>query len=309
MGNMTPVSVERVWRFVAYGNIFIALAAALATFQTYASEGKSASLYPLFIFCSTLAFYNLQRLVLYHPTSERIYSARHEWLVENRRGLWVITIVASFGACVIASTWSTPQLGLLVCVGLFATLYFVPPVALRELPIIKGLHVALCWVFATNTIPLLVDEGVVAGAAAFTPHDATAVAYLLIEGIQRLLFLLPICLAFNIRDIESDQRLRIRTIPSVIGIKRSLRLATMFLIAFVALVLCRALLKLPDEFRLGMHDAFGLVSSAIITLVVITRIGQETSEDYYLFFVDGMIALQAVLCVVLGYFPYSPVWF
>jgi len=98
-----------------------------------------------------------------------------------------------------------------------------------------------------------------------------------------------LCLLFDIRDIEIDDKENIKTLAVMLGKKKSYALSYYLLVLFVGLSVIQFFFYPQMVFLLAM-----LVSS-VITWVIIELTKKTNSDFIYLAGVDGMMLAQAVL--------------
>ena len=110
-----------------------------------------------------------------------------------------------------------------------------------------------------------------------------------VEFLLRFVFMLPLCIAFDIRDMETDKQNSIYTLPNAIGLKGSRQLMDVCLLLFGALAIWQYI-RYPIPHR--------LICAGVI--MVLTRIALAVSQRintdiFYLLVVDGMMLLYAAL--------------
>ena len=108
-------------------------------------------------------------------------------------------------------------------------------------------------------------------------------------SLQRFLFLLAITIPFDVRDLEADQRAGLRTLPTVLGAKRALRLANRLLLASAVMAV------LPYGF-MPMRDTLLLMVALLIGVagawLVVRLSHQQRSEYFFSLGVEGTMILQ-----------------
>lgn len=102
-----------------------------------------------------------------------------------------------------------------------------------------------------------------------------------------------LCVAFDIRDMQTDLDAGIITLPNIIGLKNSYRLMDVAILLFVLLGIVQYL-RYPSATRLA-----GEVIAAIITRMVISYTRKHPSDKAYLGLVDGMMLLYTLLVLCL----------
>lgn len=166
----------------------------------------------------------------------------------------------------------------MIPLGILSVSYFLPAIGLRNLPAIKALMVSVVWAVVSVYAPLQLN-----GGAHFNSE-------LLFMFSERTLFVLSLCIVFNIRDIEHDKLSGVRTIPSLYGIKTGKVSA---LICLAAALLFTVFLYRHENY--SMTSTLALAVSFIVTGFTILRCNEKRGEWYYLFAIDGMMLLQTLL--------------
>lgn len=276
--------MKKIADFLLFGSIFIAICAAALAYETYLLLGLDANrpaIY-LFIIGATLVQYNLHYLFKSHPvvtapTERDTWSANHRSV---QKFLWVS------GFILIASTvWflQPRHFGVLAILALLASFYSLPLLPfkkkrLKEYGLLKITLLSLEWTLVTVWFPA--DQSGV---------DPTS--YWLVF-LRRFIFMFVLCLLFDIRDIESDRAGGIRTLPVRYGAAISYRIGDLALLVFLLL-----------SFWQLTHSGNILYFNAMLLSVLCTKwimqISKKVHNDYvYLFGIDGMMLLQAILVAV-----------
>lgn len=212
-----------------HSNIFISLAAVALTVSAQIQLGTHPQWHPclFIIFFATLFEYNLHRLITVLTNKEALRSEKHRWVNENLTAFYILIFVSVVGFVVVALMASRKVLMTFAPIALVTLLYSVPVsktrihlLRLREIPYLKIFVIAAVW--STSTVLLPVVQ---------TPEfiERGQVAYLL---MSRFFFVLAITIPFDIRDMEPDRAQQLKTIPILLGEKRSLRLSYLFLFIF-----------------------------------------------------------------------------
>ncbi|HAP68907.1 MAG TPA: hypothetical protein DCR04_04150, partial [Flavobacteriales bacterium] len=112
-------------------------------------------------------------------------------------------------------------------------------------------------------------------------------------AIGRFLFILAITIPFDIRDLANDAHKGVRTIPSVLGWRRSVLISQVLLIAFLLLV----------WFRLGVNHPFfiGYAISIAITAGFVAVASPKRSDFYCSFWLEGTMLLQFTTVLLLQF--------
>jgi len=278
-----------------YGNVHIALAAvSLTLFTRDILQLPMRTPFVLFVFCGTLFFYTVQRL-LGMLTEKNIHAVfrRHYWNSEHRRLLFVIALIS--GA---ATAWMYFDLLLIsqvlaVIPGLLSLTYalrIIPTgkgwIRPREIPGVKVFIVALVWGITGALIP--------AAAGGKTGLAWSSGPVLLwFAGVTAMIFALTV--PFDIRDLNYDGK-RLRTFPALLGIRGAIALSVFVLALFP---ICAILIRQ----YYGIVTPTGIVTIiawSILSAIVIVGSTPKRHEFYYSFLIDGLIVLLWPLLLLVN---------
>ena len=146
-------------------------------------------------------------------------------------------------------------------------------IRLREVGMMKIFIIVTVWMGMTVILPAIDHQGV----RQFYDLKSWWLA------IERGAFIMAITIPFDIRDLKNDGKKGIRTIPSSIGVFRSIILAETLLVLFLFLV----------WWRIGSgHDLFwAYLISALITMLGVSYATPERNDMYCSFWVEGTMML------------------
>ena len=114
------------------------------------------------------------------------------------------------------------------------------------------------------------------------------------EILIRFVFMLTLCIAFDIRDMQTDLDAGIFTLPNLIGLKNSYRLMNITIILFVMLSGIQYL-----RFQ-SLPRFFGELITAFATKWVIDYVKEHPSDRTYLGLVDGVMLFYALTILMLN---------
>lgn len=115
----------------------------------------------------------------------------------------------------------------------------------------------------------------------------------LLLSVVNFFFILAITIPFDIRDVDLDEADK-RTIPQLVGIPIAKMIASLFaLISFVLWIYLYPTFWPPA------------VGSALFTLGLIMASKKDRPDQYYSFFVDGLLLLQ---CGLIGLYDYLSIY-
>jgi len=265
-----------------YGNIHIALAALFFTFETYILiDVPFFNLYYLsFVFGSTLAMYNLHRLIGLHRIVSSEMNHRYQQIEQSRTYLYVLLIIGA-----LISIFSFLQLDLAtiyklgVAIGL-SVLYVIPifPASnrLRDFNYVKIFLIAMIWAWIAMAIPHAID---------------TKLFYLLL--IEKFCFILAITIPFDIRDVQIDQNTEVKTLISALGIKKGKILS--YLLIIVAIGINIALMLF---YPIMTPLLIIIIVIEIISIFFIRGASPKSPDLLFTGWLDGLILLRGMLLML-----------
>jgi 4-hydroxybenzoate polyprenyltransferase len=292
--------MKRLFNFIFYSNFFISFCAAAASWQTYIVVGnlhRAEWVYIAFVFCSTFVFYNAQRLFLSENYKSENSSERHRWIFRNKKLLTALCVLFFLAALPLVNFWQLNSILIFSVFSLLASLYFLPVVNLRSVPLVKASYIALLWAFSTVVFPYYIKVQHETGFVSAILNNK----HLLLLTAERFFFILPLCIVFNIRDMAIDRLAGVKTIPIIYGIRAAKIVSVLMVFVFAALVIFRCYFVgfVLKHGALSQPFVPALMVSAATTCFVIFMANKNRGEEYYLFVIDGMIALQAIfVCLV-----------
>jgi 4-hydroxybenzoate polyprenyltransferase len=233
------------------------------------------------VFGSTLMVYNVHYLV---KRSTPEISDRFAW--SQFHMLWHrVMFSIGFLGCFLSVFFVNWQI-LLGCVVLAALSFayslpllpFKDKRRIREFGWIKILVLTLVWTIVTSVLPML-----------YWNVPLTAYPF---EIVIRFVFMFTLCVAFDIRDMQTDLEAGIATLPNLIGVKNSYRLMDAALLLFVLLSLVQYI-RYPIPSRLA-----GELAAALVTKLAINYSKRHSSDRIYLGLIDGMMLLYGLLLLL-----------
>ncbi|WP_157530791.1 UbiA family prenyltransferase [Hymenobacter norwichensis] len=264
---------------VLYSSTWLALAALGLTWSTFLFWQVHIPFRPgLMIFTATLFLYNIDSVLPYKHGQPLMLSGRKRWMLEHRRELLALAMVALgvSGTLFFLDGWQHLML-FLGHLAAISMLYSLPVVkvrgqwrALRDLPLLKVFLIAYVWAAVTVWVPALyLDKSL------FGPVVG-------ILFLRRFFFILALAFVFDIRDYTKDLHTGTRTFPGLFGVQ-----ATKW-IALGALVLAGVLLP----------TGVGATEALVLTLPLLAAAGtiwyaeESRSDYYYALLADGVMVFQ-----------------
>lgn len=239
--------------------------------------------YLFIIFFATLFDYNLHRLVTVLTNKEALNSDKHKWLKEYLSLFYALVVFSVIGF-IIAVFLAKKEVLITLSPFALITLFYSLPIfknqkylfRLREIPFLKIFLISIVWSATTIILPI-VQSG--------KSFEFVHVALMLLE---RFLFVFAITIPFDIRDMRGDEQSGLKTIPLVIGVKKSIALAN----AFTVLFLIVSLLHYYDS---AYFILLAFILSAISTLFFLNSKILQKSSFYHYGILDGTMLLQGIL--------------
>ena len=298
MKTNTFASFKRSIDFLIFSNIFVSLCAASLSHATIIILQITAGFYTsLFVFFSTLSVYNFQRILVSEKNETVAFlSTRHRWIIQNQKILTAITAISIIASIFIYLFYFSNKHNIFLLLFPFSllALWYVVDIRkffpfikgrirpLRTLPYLKIALISITW--TAITVWLVVIESGLA---------LLSVSVLLIS-LERLLFIFAITLPFDIRDMEQDQAMNIKTVPIMLGENKTKQLAYGVLILFSLLSALRITL-IPGIPMITV----ALVTSALLTIYIVSLSGSDKSEYYYSALVESTMIIQFLLLFLM----------
>ncbi len=266
-----------------YGNFFIATAAVIITWQTAMLMDIHIhwAMYAT-IFLSTLFIYLLDRLLAVTPHSGKAFSYLHGWMLSNRIPARTQLIFTGICLAVIAF-WLPWKIWLWYGHLAFISLgYGIPilkkndlSISLRDIGGMKVILIGYVWACTTVSGPLIAE------GASFITTEA------LLLWLQRFLFVAALCIPFDIRDKEQDEKAGLLTLPSMLGAPGAKALAIGLFVLF----------GLISLLHYGYYSPIFIAHLISVCLCVVTTLPvQPRYHDRYLLgVIDGQLIIQPLL--------------
>src|SRR6185437_4479282 len=275
--------------FLINSNVFISVAAVTMTIETQIQLGMHPQLHPylFLIFFATLFEYNLHRLITILTNKKAINSDKHSWVKKYLKMFYLLVLISFVGFGITVLLAKKEVLLTLAPIAIL-TLFYSTPISkrteaimrLRQIPFLKIFLISFVWSVATILLPIIQSEKM---------FNQIHVWIMLLE---RFLFIFAITIPFDIRDMVADETSGLRTLPLLIGEKKSITLATSILLPFLLISLIHYFLTN----QLFIFLAFTI--SGATTLIFLIDENAKNLSLYYYGILDGTILLQGVLTLV-----------
>lgn len=264
--------------FFLFSGVFIASGAVLMCMGT---TQYLANVYPgkdflLFVFLSTICSYNFH----WYLSPPAGYGSRSEWSEKYRQIHLFFGLLGGLGASFL-SLFLHSFLPWLVFAGLLCFLYTAPKIthpffqSLRKIAIGKTLYLAGVWTYVTCILPLVVLE---------IPWDQTCLWFVL----SRFFLMYANCILFDLRDRQPDIREGIRSMVTLLSIRK---IGWLFAASLVFFSLFGALATVGPN---AWADRFILLIPGGL-LAFLYRFFRKNQSDYvYYILLDGLLLVSPI---------------
>ncbi len=271
-----PESVRQLRKFFElYLNSSIHVALAVTAFteitHIYLQLPRQPGLL-VFVFFSTITGYNITK---YGGELDRIFDP-------SLSVIRYITIVAGAGSFLSAFFISLPVLLTAIVLGLITLSYSWPLILnksmLREISGIKIVVISFIWSSVSVGLPVL-------------EANMGISTQMVLEFIQRFIFVLVLTLPFDIRDVRFDTY-QMATIPQLIGIKTARLLG----VGLLAVCVCIELFKEPLELsQLAVFIVISIFAGGLLMKTVV-----QQTRYFASFWVEGLPIFWWLLIVLFN---------
>lgn len=268
--------LKRLFDFYINSSIHVALAVCGLVWVTLLNFNVGANLdFIYFIFFATVTGYNF---VKYFGLAKFHHRSLASWL----KAIQIFSFLCFLGLCYFTFKLKTETLLYFTGLGVVTFLYAIPFLPkkifleagnLRAISGLKIYVIAFVWMCVTVIIPLLNE-------------DYNLNNDVLIEAIQRYLYVIIAMLPFEIRDMRYDS-LKLSTIPQRIGIARTK------IIGILLTVLVFLLEFFKDEFWFNKMIILGIICMLLLASLLLSNINQK--KYFSGFWVEGIPIIWAIL--------------
>ncbi len=275
---------DQLLEIVGYSNLLIAIGASAQAILSYLLIDFPIQWQVVtFIFFATNFTYHFASY-----TVSGIQNKRSIWIQQNKKLIKKILWIDGIGLLIIFPTLHFNSIILIATLALFALSYNYPfkksngeYFYLRQYSIIKIFLISSIWTFSTVLFPIL-ESGV-----------SLSIEELFFLLFKRFLFVFVLLIPFDIRDIQPDKESNLKTLPILIGEKKSSFLL-IFLLLFIVL----------EYFWFDLNRNFshfsGFISSIVISSFILLNQRIKRNEFYYLILIDGLLILQPLLVLLFS---------
>lgn len=266
---------KKLLDFYIHSSLHVALACAsflVLTFLEY--EIKNASEYIGFAFFGTIVGYNF---IKYNPISNLYHRQQTRFL----KTILILTVFASVITIYYLIKLSSIELVLVLLPFILLTVFYAIPLQkgsknLRRIAGFKIVFIAFVWTGITVIIPLVY-------------YDNLLFYDLIMESIQRFIFVLVLMLPFEIRDLPYDAK-ELKTMPQVVGIQNTKRIGTALLFIFTGLSFWQ---------NISILEMFPMIFTVSGVLILLWKATPKQSKYYSSLWVESIPVFWLVLTCVI----------
>lgn len=247
---------------------------------TYLLLGAPVDYFAVFFTgCGTLFLYNFSMIMARPANPMSSPHRRVHWIYSHYRLVLGLSACALLLMAPLMFTFEFRTLTVLFFTGLIAISYNRPVLKklsnLRDVPGAKLFIISLVWTLSCVYVPIVELNS--------TGYFVSGTDTLLLAA-KRFLFITAITIPFDIRDLFQDQKYNLKTLPVLLGGKKSLLFCQTLLVLYIII-----LLIFVDRISIA---TIGLILVTLITGWLIFKSKWEKNEYFYFLFLDGTLALQ-----------------
>ena len=242
------------------------------------------------VFCFTFFTYNGQRLIRLRKKilKSNQLSERLKWVIRYQNLLGVSSVMLGIIGMVCTFFIHTKCWIIIIPAGFLSVFYVIPLLpfsakskTLREINFIKIFIIAIVWSFIIVWIPIIDSQ-----------HNFQNIK-LYLALLQNFLFIVAITLPFDVRDIHFDKSTQLKTLPQLLGIKKTILLSELLLTGSV--LLC---FFLP----INIYHVIGLSTGYLITMIMILFTHPKRNELFYAGLIEGTVLILYSCVFTADYF-------
>lgn len=285
--------LRRPLDFILFSNLFIACCAMAQGALTYMLLKTPFNFTVIAILgCATMFLYNFSMILARPKDPASSPHRRVHWIYAHYNLVITLTILSAIALIPLTLQLSIGTITLLFFIGLLALSYSFPlfkdktkRVGLRNLPGAKLFIISMVWALSCVCVPIIELK---------SSGTSVSLIALLLLTTKRFLFVTAITIPFDIRDLFQDKQYNLKTLPVILGEKKSALFCQALLIVYIVL-----LLIFVPQLTLAIA---GLIAVTLLTGWLIFKSRWEKDEYYYFFYLDGTLILQFLSVFILQYF-------
>ena len=260
--------IRDVVNLLIYGGSFIGLCAACITALTFELTGKTdqSLQYIYFIGAATAALYCAHRVIGLRKLDHIHSSERYDVIRQYETHIWIYCIL-----WIIVTLWLFIPLASLELIlwlipgGSIGAAYVIPFLSgkkrLRDLGWKKILMIGWSWGWLTAFVPLW--------------YFADAPLQMaIVNGVERILFIILLTIPFEIRDFKVDQSLGLITLPEKFGKRKTYRFSALLCVLIILLSAIISFHYINPPYIIAM-------TMTCIVLLPMVKYSYSIEDDYY----------------------------
>jgi len=283
--------ITALLNFYIYSSLHISIAATLFSIEIFYIFNLAIDwVFVGIVFSSTLFIYSIHRIIGIRKMKHFNEEGRFKVIKTFKShilfyaGISLVFLIFFL----LQSSWSF--ILFLIPVGLISILYTLPifpdSLRLRDFNFIKIFLIAFVWAYLGIWICI-------------NASDPISFGILTAIFLERFFYIIAITLPFDIRDIEIDKSINVKTIANALELKRSYILIGGLLIASL---ICWILISTGLQI-MNFSVLVCIVLSIFLTWVAIHISKKKKSDYYYSGLLDGVIILRSLIVIGgLAYF-------
>lgn len=281
--------VKRVWKFLIFTNLLIAMAAASQVLLSYQIFGVPYNIHVVILeFSSTLLLYNLSLWLSKPQRYKESPYERTRWVFGNMPVFWILSLVAALSMGYALLQVHGMTFLFLLFIGMLSLAYVLPVFNIngvrkgfRHMAYLKVFHIALIWTL--STVGLVFVEA----KSGSETLDGSLLVFLL---ASKFLFMLLVTLPFDIRDMSQDSYYHLKTVPLALGKERAIGLCYA-----LGLLHLWAVWFMPTMLSVRLS----LIGCDVLVLILFrTVIFKEGASFLRVYLLDLILVLQYLICLL-----------
>lgn len=278
----------KVFNFLIKTNLYLAISSIFLLLETQILLGARPQFHAwmILVFLGVLIEYNLNKIFKFLYAENDIKTAK---ILSGKEKLIVFISILLITIVIITPVIYYTKASVIIVIfssGIVTLLYSFPinkknakQIGLRNLPYLKIFLISLIWSVIT-VVP-----------AALQIKDKVVFNEVIFVFIERFIFVFAITLPFDIRDVNVDRIAGLKTIPLLIGDKKSLYLSKLSLFLFVFICSIHFMKMNKIEMLLPMIFTF------ILTFLALTFNRIQSMKFYHYGILDGMMIFQGLIII------------
>jgi hypothetical protein len=273
--------LKKAFHFLLFSNLYIVLCVMTMCWHTahfFCLEPQLGFNFYAFVASATLSSYSLH---WYLSADEMADSPRGRWTFQNKKTLQSLlcfsVIMCGYYSFLYRSHWRV-----LLPLALLTFLYTAPKIPLAPFRLLtnkayaKTFYLSAIWTIVTVLLPMQLSD-----------NQCNTLFFIFL--INRFLLLYPICLFFDFRDRNEDERSSILNIAQTFTTKQ-----IEYLVMFFGILSLISLVFLLME-KVSFEHLFSLMLPNIFLMATLRKTLNTKSDYWYYFVLDGLMMASGVL--------------